>query len=272
MNLNLTPVVKMLAIINVAVFVLGLLFQSLFHIDTTNYLAIWFFESDNFHPYQIVTHVFTHLGFMHLLFNMFALISFGSILESRWGPKRFLFFYLFCALGSTILHNGVNYIRFEKVAAAKTEYINNPSPDYFIAFVRATNVSQFENQLYSKAMEEFKKAPENEVLIKGATEAVNSMFDEYRNFYFGKAGGASGAIFGLLMAFGLLFPNTELSLLFIPVPIKAKYLVFGYITLELFLAFSNREGDNVGHIAHIGGALFGFILVKYWQKQRNTFY
>ena len=272
MNLNLTPVVKMLAISNVAVFVLGILIESLFHIDISNYLAMWFFKSDYFYPYQIITNAFVHFGFMHLLFNMFALISFGSILEGRWGPKRFLFFYLFCALGSVILHNGINYMRFEKITKAKTEFTNNPSPDNYISFVRASNVPEFENTLYSKAMEDFKAAPENEILINGAIEAVKSMFDEYRNKYLGLLGGASGAIFGLLIAFGLLFPNTELSLMFIPVPIKAKYLIFGYVTLEIFLAFYNKQGDNIAHIAHLGGALFGFILVKYWQKQRNTFY
>lgn len=265
--------VKLLAILNVAVFVLGLISTNFFALDFSRFLTMAYFQSTAFYPYQILTHFFVHITFMHLAFNMFGLISFGPILEGLWGGKKFLFFYIFCALGSAMLHSGVNFYEMNKVIQAKTEYVANPSPEYFISFLRSTGIEEVENFfVQNNFIQEFEEAPENATNIEIANSNVTKIFDDFKNHYFPKVGGASGAIFGLLVAFGMLFPNTELMLLFIPFPIKAKYFVLIYAGIELFLGVSNYKWDSIAHFAHLGGGLFGFILIKYWQKQRNTFY
>ncbi len=265
--MKLTPVVKILVIINVAVFIIGALSGQ----PIGEYLGLRYFQSELFQPYQILTHFFLHWTFMHLLFNMFGLISFGPVLERLWGGKRFLFYYVFCALGAALLNSGVNYLEFRKMEEAKAVYLSEPSPEYFISFVRATDRSEVENFFQqNNFIEEYEKNPSSEANIRYATENVKQLSRDLKNVQV--MGGASGAIFGLLMAFGLLFPNTELMLLFFPFPIKAKYFVLIYAGLELFLGAARFKGDSIAHFAHLGGALFGFILIKYWQKQRNTFY
>lgn len=198
---ELPPIVKNLIIINVLVFVACLFFDKQFGL--TYRLALWSLNSGMFMPYQVVTHMFAHGGFSHILFNMFSLWMFGRVLENVWGPKRFLFFYLACGIGAAAVHLVVQY------------------------------------------------------LMQG----------------FGLTVGASGAIMGIVAAFGYLFPNTELFLFFIPFPVKAKWMVLGYIAIDLFGGIANSAGDNVAHFAHLGGALTGFILVLFWNKKsRRRFY
>ena len=195
------PIVKNLIIINVLVF----LAQNLLPVEymVTGRLALWPFESDFFSPYQIATHMFTHGGFSHILFNMFSLWMFGRVLENVWGPKRFLLFYLICGVGAAVAHLIVQY------------FTGSGAPTV----------------------------------------------------------GASGAIMGVMAAFAYLFPNTELFIMFIPVPIKAKWAVLGYAAIDLFGGVARFSGDNIAHFAHLGGALTGFIIVLIWNKRsRNRFY
>lgn len=202
---QLTPVVRNLIIINVIVFLLQQIIPVAVtrtiqgeevSLSLTQLISLWSFKFPLFQPYQFFTYMFAHGGFMHILFNMLALASFGPILEHYWGDKKFLFFYLATGIGAGVIYTLVNL--------------------YF--------------------------AP-----------GVGSMV------------GASGAIYGLLMGFGLTFPNMEVSMLFIPVPIKAKYLVFimGFITYLL-----DRSG-SVAHVAHFGGALVGFIIINAWGGSGN---
>lgn len=176
----------------------------------TDWLALWPIGNNNFHFWQIITHMFAHADsgqylFFHILFNMFTLWMFGRILENIWGTKRFLIFYMLSGLGAAVLHLAVQYF----------------------------------------------------VYGSGGGEA---------------AVGASGAVFGVLVAFAMLFPNTELYLMFIPVPIKAKWVVMGLIALDLFGGFSSSS-DGVAHFAHLGGAITGFVLLKIWNKtNRRTLY
>jgi membrane associated rhomboid family serine protease len=188
--------------------------------------------SPYFKPWQIVTHMFMHGGLAHIAFNMFALYMFGSQLERMWGPKRFLNFYLISGLGGFFLHELVLGIQLH---------------EQFGTFFPSLDV----------------------VVPRGASSLVSAQYIEYT---FGRVVGASGAIFGLLLAFGMLFPNTRLMLLFPPIPIKAKYFVIGYGAIELFMGMQNNAGDNTAHFAHLGGMLFGYVLLKYWQKDRGTFY
>lgn len=227
---NIPPVVKNLLIINVLFFIATVVFENK-GISLIDMLGVYYFDSPKFKVWQLVTYMFMHGGFAHILFNMFALFTFGSNLEYIMGSKRFLNFYLITGLGALAL------------------------------------------QMLTQALE-----------IHGITGTITINPDTYRSenanairilseIYYGPMVGASGAIFGLLIAFGMLFPNAELFIMFIPVPVKAKYIIPVYVLLELFLGVAQFSGDSVAHFAHLGGALFGFILVKLWHLKRpRNFY
>ena len=166
-----------------------------------------------FQPWQVVTHMFMHGDLGHIFFNMFALFMFGSQLERVWGPQRFLTYYVVCGLGAFALHELVVGLQFFS--------------DYGTFFPAA-------EQFVSPNASPLQKARVMEMV-------------------YGRVVGASGAVFGLLLAFGMLFPNTQLMLLFPPIPIRAKYFVMGYGAIELLLALQNSPGDNVAHFAHLGG-------------------
>lgn len=212
------PVVKNLLILNGLMFLATYVAQN-FDIDLISLLGLHSIESEYFRPYQFVTHMFMHGGFLHIFSNMFALWMFGSKLEQVWGSKRFLFYYFFTGLGAAILHSGVTYWEIEQYRAAG-------------------------------------------VGLRQLTQLINI-----------PTVGASGAVFGVLIGFGMLFPNTKLMLLFPPIPMKAKVFVFLYGAFELYAGFNSiHGGSNIAHFAHVGGMLFGFILIKYWQKKGKNFY
>ncbi len=236
---NMTPVVKNLLILNV------LFFLAQFAIPTVMHqMALYPIGTDNFRPWQLATHFFMHSthSFFHILFNMFAVVMFGSHLERVWGSQKFLFYYFSTALGAALLHSLVVYLRMESLAAEMT-------PDA-VDYVIQNGTQLWESQ-------------------RNYSDPSMGQLNAMRN---APVLGASGAVFGILVAFGYLFPNTELMLLFPPIPIKAKYLVVGYIALELYLGFANNPQDNVAHFAHLGGALIGILLVLYWQRGKRNFY
>ena len=226
-------------IINGGLFALTFILEKFLNINLVEYLALFYFKSDFFKPYQFITHMFMHGNLWHLLFNMYALYLFGSILESNnvWGSKKFLIYYFVTGFGASLLHFFVISIRIHMIS-------KNIAPE-IVSMV-------FEN---SPALLKMKFNPADLEQIQKLFNLVNV-----------PTIGASGAVFGLLLAFGMLFPNTPLYLMFIPIPIKAKYLVIGYGTLELVLGIMNMQGDNIAHFAHLGGLLFGFILIKIWGK------
>ncbi len=235
---NTPPVVKNLIIINVVVFVAIYIFQNLFGTSLNRILGLFYFQSPLFQPWQIVTHMFMHGGFFHLLFNMWALWIFGKTLESVWGGKRFLIYYLATGLGAAFFHELVLFIELGgQVEAIKAFYHVDK-----ISIAVLQEVLSPGNQFYKSA-------------ISMVTPTV----------------GASGAVFGILLAFGMLFPNTPLMIIPFPVPIKAKWLVIGYGILELYLGLTGAA-SNVAHFAHLGGMIFGFILIKYWSKSTRSFY
>jgi membrane associated rhomboid family serine protease len=236
---TIPPVVKNLIIINVLMlfitYVLGLR-----GIDLTNILGLHYIGSHDFKPYQLVTHMFMHGGFLHLAFNMFALWMFGRVLESVWGPRRFFIFYFVTGLGAALFYSLVNYIEFQSIAARM-----NPDDVQAVIEHGAAILNQGQNYV-------------------GSAGKLNLILNV-------PTVGASGAVFGILLGFGMLFPNTQLMLLFPPIPIKAKYFVIGYGLIELFSGITNT-GGNIAHFAHVGGMLFGFIMIKYWNKRSNHFY
>ncbi len=243
---NLPNVTKNLLIINVLFFIVTFVFK-MQGTDLISILGAHYITSPLFQPYQVATHFFMHSqeSIFHLVFNMFGLVMFGSILEKVWGPKKFLFFYMSCAIGAFIFYN----------------------------FVGAYELWNSKNQLIhlGYSMEEliaFLSEPNN-LLVRNQTDIpILQLFYE-KNI---PMVGASGAIFGIMAGFAFLFPNTELQILFFPMPIKAKYLIGVYFLIELYSSFQQIQGDNVAHLAHVGGAVIGFIFVFIWNRNRKSFY
>jgi membrane associated rhomboid family serine protease len=239
--LGLTPVVKNLIMINILMLLAYYAARSVFGIDLNGLLGLYFPKSEQFKPVQIVTYMFMHGGFWHLFFNMYALFIFGQVLENVWGPKRFFIFYMVCGLGAALTQEIVVAFQYNHLAQS----LNPESLKLVIN----------EGTAYLNQGKVFTDETMKDLQILLNTPTV----------------GASGAIFGVLLAFGVLFPNTQLMLLFPPIPIKAKYLVMGYGALELYLAIT-QPGSNIAHTAHLGGMLFGYLLIRYWRKTTNTLY
>ncbi len=221
---NITPVVKNLLIINIIFFIATLVLEKSF--DLSRLLAVYYFDSPQFRPWQIITYMFMHGGWEHIFFNMFALFMFGPILEYSLGSKRFLNLYFICGVGAILFQMLVQGIQIHSLTGMFT--IPHPEMDQ--------SYYQYGGQQAQKLYEIY-----NTPIV-----------------------GASGAIFGLLVAFGMMYPNMELFIFFIPIPIKAKYIVPVYIIIEIWLGVGQYGGDNVAHFAHLGGALLGFIMIKIW--------
>lgn len=266
----LPTVVKNLLIINGLCFLANLILESRFNFSLNETLGLYYPESKFFKPVQLISHVFMHGSFMHLFFNMFSLWMFGSVLENFWGPKRFFIYYFVTAFGAAALHLGVNAFEIYRLRSAIEVYASSPNVSDFILFIQ-DHKTLINPDLYDRLTNfyrEWQLQPDNADALKQSTEILNSFVYAKMNV---PVVGASGAVFGLLLAFGMLFPNTQLMMIFLPIPIKAKYFVMIYGGLELFQGISNNPSDNVAHFAHLGGMLFGFILIKIWQKNGNRF-
>ena len=236
----LPEVVKNLLIINGLMFLLTVVLGSKF-VDLTHYLALYMPGSGNFAPHQLVTHVFMHGNFTHLLFNMFALWMFGSALENVWGAKRFLIYYLLTGIGAGLIHLGVSLIELNMVAQD----------------LSADAIAQIKSQ--------------GADILASGRNYVDATWAKYNLQLNVPTVGASGAVFGLLLAFGMLFPNSRIYLYF-AIPVKAKYFVIGYGLLELFNGIRNHPADNVAHFAHLGGMVIGYLVIQYWKKNSRTLY
>ncbi|HOY37923.1 MAG TPA: rhomboid family intramembrane serine protease [Bacteroidales bacterium] len=233
---SLPPVVKNILIINIILFLATYILQRT-GINLNDYLAIYSIKSSHFQPYQLITHMFMHGSIAHIFFNMFALWMFGRVLEDIWGPKRFFIYYFVTGLGAAFLHLLVNYIEI-------TMLINKMDPV-------AVDV------VLSQGAD----------LLQGGQNYADTLMGKLNLMINIPTVGASGAIFGLLLAFGVMFPNAIIYIFF-ALPLKAKYFVMIYGGLELYLGFANRAGDNVAHFAHLGGMLFGLIFLLIWKKHR----
>lgn len=237
---SVPPVTLNIIIINVIVWLSQLVFKTK-GIDLSEYLGLHCFASEYFYPHQVITYMFLHdpSSIMHILFNMFAVFMFGRMLETVWGGKRFLFYYMATGIGAGLINMLVVYFRIHSLEAGLTPEM--------ISEVYANGASLLNRGLnYS-----------NEAL-----GAFNILVNQ-------TTVGASGAVFGILLAFGMIFPNVELMIIPIPVPIKAKYFVIGYGVLELLLGLRNDANDNVAHFAHLGGLLVGLIIILYWKKRNK---
>lgn len=216
-NMRISPVVKNLIIINL-IMLIATMFARPFMLEK---FALFYFGSDFFSPYQILTHIFMHGSFFHLFFNMYTLWIFGGVLENLWGSKKFFIYYLVTGIGAALLHEFVMYIQVSSLQAGLEAG------------------SQVAMQAYYQIM---------------ATPTV----------------GASGAVYGLLLAYGMIFPNNIMQLIFPPIALKAKWFVLIFGGIELFLGITN-SGGNIAHFAHLGGMLFGLILILYWKKKNKLY-
>ncbi|MGE0078972.1 MAG: rhomboid family intramembrane serine protease [Bacteroidales bacterium] len=264
---GIPPVVKNLILINVVMLLAAWVAETTFNTDLNAILGLYSPNSPNFRPYQLVTHMFMHAGLTHLFFNMFALWMFGRILEQVWGPKRFLVYYLITGLGAAAIHLLVNYLHLHSIQSDAIAMLNTPSPQSFAAFV-TRHFPEYYDQIYSKFLEQWFASPSNSLYVEQASQYVQQLMNLQLSI---PTVGASGAVYGVLLAFGMLFPNTELMLLIPPMPIKAKWMVIIYGGLELFLGLT-QPGSNIAHFAHLGGMIFGFILIKYWRTRKDMFY
>jgi membrane associated rhomboid family serine protease len=235
-----TYAVHVLIGLNILLFILTQLGQELGNMMMTS-LALYFPEHPNFRYWQLVTTMFMHGGFAHIFFNMFALWSFGTLLEQIWGYKKFLFFYFASGIGASIIYLLVNYFQFHNLY---NEMIGlGVSPE--------------------DIQESLKTFDDSNLKLTRDRAA------EFFSLYHTPAVGASGAIYGVLVAFGMLFPNAKLALIFLPVPIAAKYFIPILIAIDLFSGVTGMSifGGGVAHFAHVGGALIGFLLMWYWRKR-----
>jgi len=214
---SMPPVIKNLVIINSLVLLATYLTGDFMY----EKFSLFYLESPLFKPYQLVTHMFMHGGFMHLFFNMYALIIFGVALEQVWGSKKFFLYYMVTGLGAALLHSLVLYIDASSLI----------------------NAVQAGDQIAVQKLDALMRTP---------------------------TVGASGAVYGVLLAYGMLFPNNVLQLIFPPIALKAKWFVLIFGVIELALGVSNT-GGNIAHFAHLGGMIFGYFLIIYWKKNNKMY-
>jgi len=219
---NMPTMTKNLLVINILAYIASWVLQRS-GVDLNALLGLHFFMASDFHVYQFLTYMFLHGSFTHILFNMFALWMFGSVIERVWGPQKFLFYYIVCGVGAGIVQELVQYGSYMAQGLAAYQYVN----------------------------------------MGGAQISMDSYINMWTTI------GASGAVYGILLAFGMIFPNERLFIIPFPFPIKAKWLIVGYVVIELFSAMSG-PGDGVAHMAHLGGMLFGFLLIRYWRKHPGS--
>ena len=237
---NITDAIKHLIVINIIVFVAPQLMQT----DYTNILALHFPKNEHFGFWQYATHMFMHGGFAHILFNMYGLWAFGTPLEQMWGKNKFIFFYFSSGIGAGLIYTMVNYYQFNSIFELFIQAGLNESE--VIAILKQGSTNDF------RVLEAITQQQFNEIFALYNTPAV----------------GASGAVYGVLVAFGMYFKDAKLALIFFPVPIAAKYFIPIMILGDLFFGVTKYSVGNIAHFAHIGGALIGFIIALYWKKNQ----
>lgn len=264
----LPPVVKNLLIINGICF-LAYVSLSRFGIDLNQILGLHYFPSKEFNVFQIVTYMFMHANFSHLFFNMFALWMFGYILELTWGGKRFLIYYMVCGIGAALVHYAVFYFQINPSVEAINVYLANPSDEALRTLI-SPDTFTLPTQQFVGTFKSFAMQYDNLINVNPseAQELAITFVREYKQALYDAPVivGASGAVYGILLAFGMMFPNQLIYIYFL-LPIKAKYFVIIYGAIELISGVWG--GGNVAHFAHLGGMIFGFFLIKLWQRKRE---
>jgi membrane associated rhomboid family serine protease len=259
-------VVKNLLIINGLVYLAQITLENVWQIDMANILGLHFFESDKFQPYQFVTYMFLHGSFSHVFLNMFALWMFGYLLENVWGPRRFLTFYLITGIGAALVQVLVGWWDISSMQAAAGTFTQQPTVDGFVLFVKKYFPAYYESHdMIRGLISQWTVAPASPDLAATSVQYVNDLIRIRMDV---PTIGASGAVYGILLAFGMMFPNMLVYIYFL-FPIKAKWLVLIYGAIEIFSGISNNPSDNVAHFAHLGGMIFGFFMILYWKRKAS---
>lgn len=274
----LPEVVKNLLIIN-GIFFLATVVLEQRGIDLRDLLGLHYYEADKFRWWQFFTYLFMHGNFAHIFFNMFALWMFGAALENFWGGRKFLNYYFITGLGAALVQQLVVHYEMQPALAYMNDYIANPDYEKLKDFSNSVAFTKFSSQEMSEHFSEFIKRFNAQVNVdfNGAMALSVEYMKDFRSYVLDApvVVGASGAVFGLLLAYGMLFPNNLLYVYF-AFPIKAKYFVMIYGALELFSGIASVPGDNVAHFAHLGGLLFGIITILVWRnrdrRNRNDFF
>lgn len=265
---SITPAVKNLLIINVLVFLAANVFENSLGIDFNKTFGLHYYLAENFGVWQFVTFMFLHSGFSHVFFNMFAVYMFGRIIEQVWGTQRFLIYYFVTGIGSGIIQELALYFDINPFIVAVDNFLSDPSTANLQQFINNEGAafSSASSVALSSFINEYNSLCNTD--LESATALARKFIIEYQAMFIEAhvTIGASGAVFGVLLAFGMLFPNMTIMLLIPPIPIKAKYFVLGYGLIELFQGVANFSYDNVAHWAHLGGMLFGFFLIRHWRK------
>ncbi len=260
---NLTPVVKNILLITIGVF----LITSFLMPQLNTLFALYYVQSNRFFPFQFLTYMFMHADWWHLFSNMFGLFIFGPLLEQFLGPKKILALWMVCGVGSGLLYSGYTAFKMHQLDETVTQFYEDPSPERFSTFISQNR--HYYNPAIFDLVDDYSRNPEDPDLIKRAQDNMSGVRNLQANI---PMVGASGALFGILIAFGMLFPNTQLFLLFPPMPVKAKYLVLFYGLYTVYSVISNNPMDNVAHFAHLSGLVIGAIMIYYWKKSRKDFY
>lgn len=254
---SIPPVVKNLLAINIILWLLTLVSPNFFarwgvNINLTDILGMHYWGSEKFNPAQLLTYIFMHstTDYMHIFFNMFAVYMFGSALENIWGARRFLFYYLLTGVGAGIIQQLFWTVEFHSLLNTMNQAISANSGGLLLGYQ-----SELSNYLTFSDLRAFDATG----VFKLKQMFLSSPITV----------GASGSVFGLLLAFGWLFPEARLMMIFFPIPIKARLFVAMYGVGELFLGVAKFSGDNVAHFAHLGGMLFGMILILIWKKKKT---
>ena len=259
--------VKHLLIINILFYLAAVVFRSSLNIDLDNWLALYYIGSDMFRPWQYITYMFMHGSMEHIFFNMFALWMFGYILENFWGTKRFVIFYLLCGIGAGLVHSAVIGLTSAPVLADINNYATNPSPE---ALIQIYN-EHFQNIINPRWITEVTNAWRNGMSGDFGYQTTEALMQIYTERIIGiPTVGASGAVYGILLAFGMMFPEERIYLYFL-VPLKAKWFVIGYAAIELVTGVLGTN-DGIAHFAHLGGMLVGLILILLWRKHDRDRY
>ncbi|GJH41345.1 rhomboid family intramembrane serine protease [Capnocytophaga sp. HP1101] len=243
---RISKTVLHLIIINTIVLALTALNEKGLFLPQVNFngtFALHYFENPNFRWWQYISYMFMHADFIHLLFNMYALWAFGTPLENIWGRNKFLFFYFSCGIGAALLHTGVNYYYVHHTLEALSG-MGVTMEDLMNTISTGTYPSVWTNYV--------------------SADTINTMASSFA----GITVGASGAIYGILVAFGMFFPDAKLMLFFIPYPVAARYFIPILVGIDLLSGFTGFSlfGGNIAHFAHVGGALIGFLIMLYWKK------
>lgn len=265
MRFSTPPVVKNLLILNIIFFLAQNLLP--FGKELTEMLALHYWGSEKFKLYQLITYMFLHHDLAHLFFNMFALWMFGRMLEYEISSRRFLTFYLVSGIGAALFYMGVNELGYIGIKGSVDAFLANPTPSDF-SILASSQLTVIKEEVASALSAAWMASPNDASLAANAVAIVKMALPIQLESL---TVGASGAVFGILLAFGLMHPNDRIMLLIPPIPMKAKYFVMGYAALELVMGFVD-SGGSIAHFAHIGGMFWAWLLLRYWKKKGYIHY